>query len=59
MSNLYVVGTCYGENQELAKELFAVLENAGYILAYNTKSANSATVLKEIENEETEESKEE
>ena len=49
MSKLYVIGNCYSDNENNAAELFKVLEDAGYTLAYNTKSKVSATILKEME----------
>lgn len=52
MSKLFVIGNCYAENADYAKNLFEVLEGAGYTLAYNNKSMNSCTILKEVEEEE-------
>lgn len=52
MSKLFVIGNCYAESDDFAKDLFAVLEGAGYTLAYNNRSMNSCTILKEIEEEE-------
>lgn len=55
MSKLYVIGNCYSDNEENAKELFRVLEGAGYTLGYNTMSNNSCVIMKEITEEDTEE----
>lgn len=54
MSNLYVVGNCYAENETYAKDIFKILTDAGYTLAYNSRGKNSVTILKEIELEEEE-----
>lgn len=54
MSKLFVIGNCYTESEQFASELFGVLENAGYTLAYNAKSKNACTILKEIEETEEE-----
>ena len=54
MSKLYVVGNCYSDSEENAKELFGVLEGAGYTLGYNTMSKNSCVIMKEIPDEEIE-----
>ena len=54
MSNLYVIGNCYAENDVYAKDIFKVLTDAGYELAYNSRGKNSVTILKEIEVEEEE-----
>ena len=49
MNKLYVVGSCYSDNTENAKELFAVLEEAGYTLGYNINNKNSCTIMKKME----------
>lgn len=51
MSKLYVVGNCYSDNEKNAQEIFAVLENAGYTLAYNTQNSKSCVIMKELEPE--------
>ena len=58
MSNLFVIGTCYAEADRFAQALFDDLTKAGYVLAYNNRSKNSMTILKEIEEEEPEEPEE-
>ena len=52
MGKLYVIGNCYSDNESNAREIFDVLEEAGYTLGYNTVSKTSATILKEIAEEE-------
>lgn len=52
MSKLYVIGNCYSDNETNAKEIFDVLEAAGYTLGYNTVNKTAATILKEIAEEE-------
>lgn len=49
MSKLFVIGNCYAESGDYGNELFQVLEDAGYQLAYNTKSQTSCTILKELD----------
>jgi hypothetical protein len=49
MDKLYVIGSCYSDNTDNAKELFKVLEDAGYILGYNMSNKNSCTIMKEME----------
>ena len=51
MGKLYVIGNVYSDNKASAEELFSVLTTAGYTLAYNTMSATSAVIMKEIEDE--------
>ena len=51
MGKLYVIGNVYSDNEKNAEELFGVLTNAGYTLAYNTISSMSAVIMKEIEDE--------
>ena len=55
MGKLYVVGNCYSDNENNAKELFGVLEAAGYTLGYNTMSKSSCVIMKEIVEEDSEE----
>jgi len=55
MSNLYVVGNCYAEDEVHAKKIFKVLTDAGFTLAYNTRNKNSATIMEEMEEEPAEE----
>ena len=49
MKKLFIMGNCYSDDDENAKELFNVLEDAGYTLAYNSKNIRSATIMKEVE----------
>lgn len=49
MSKLFVVGNVYSDNEANAKELFKVLEDAGYTLGYNSLNKNSAVIMKEID----------
>lgn len=49
MSELYVIGNCYAEDSKYASDLFKILTDAGYVLAYNTRNKNSATIMKEME----------
>ena len=49
MDKLYVIGQCYSDSSDSAKELFSVLETAGYILGYNMNNKNSCTIMKEME----------
>ena len=49
MDKLYVIGQCYSDNSDNAKELFKVLEDAGYILGYSINNKNSCTIMKEME----------
>jgi hypothetical protein len=51
MSNLYVIGNCYSDDEKYAKELFQVLTNAGYTLAYNHNSNKACVIMKELEPE--------
>lgn len=49
MSKLFVIGNVYSDNEANAKELFKVLEDAGYTLGYNSTSKTSAVIMKEID----------
>lgn len=51
MSKLYVIGNCYSDSTDNAKELFGVLEAAGYTLGYNSMNPNSAVIMKEVNDE--------
>lgn len=51
MSDLYVIGNCYAEDAKYSADLFKILTDAGYVLAYNTKNKNSATIMKEMDPE--------
>lgn len=55
MGKLYVIGNCYSDSTDNAKEIFAVLEAAGYTLGYNSISKNSCVIMKEVEEEDPEE----
>lgn len=55
MSKLYVVGNCYSDNEKYAAEIFQVLVDAGYTLAFNHDSNKSCVIMKEMEPVEEEE----
>lgn len=55
MSKLYVIGNCYSDNETNANELFGVLQEAGYTLGYNSMSKTTAVIMKEVNEEESEE----
>ena len=49
MNKLVVIGNCYADNQDKAKELFEILTNAGYMLGYQTDT--SVVIMKEVQEE--------
>lgn len=54
MSKLMVIGNCYCDrNTEYSKELFKSIEDAGYVLGYNSNT--SVIIMKEIPDEDSEE----
>ena len=55
MNKLFVIGNVYADSSDKAKELFGVLQDAGYILGYNQNNLNSAVIMKEIEEQQSEE----
>jgi len=47
-----IIGHVYGNTKEDVKELIDVMENAGYEIAYESDSHTSASVIKEMPDEE-------
>ena len=55
MADLMVIGNCYSDTKENAAEIFNVLSEAGYILAYQNPNKTSAIIMKEENNGTTDE----
>lgn len=47
-----VIGHLYGNAKEDIKELITIVEDAGYEIAYESETRTSASIIKEIPDEE-------
>ena len=52
MSNLLVVGNCNLNGPDYAEDVFKTLEDAGYVLGYNSMTKTSCVIMKELPEEE-------
>lgn len=57
MSKLLVIGNCNMNGPDYASDFFKAIEDAGYILGYNSMSKTSCVIMMEIPEEEENEPK--